>query len=145
MNGGVGRAVSLWSIGAVRAWPRRSVRRPLEVRTHVVYNRTTDAHTFVPIGRGRSRRLCGSVVAKAGRAYFAVEREGPSFHNDSARSEVDERLEVTRRLRDGALGVGAILLVTPVLLGLARHRNARVLSAGGRGEERSLKPRTSDW
>jgi hypothetical protein len=68
--------------------------------------------------------------------YASVEREGPSFHNDSARSEIDERLEVTRRLRDGALGVGAILLVTPLLLRLIRHWNARVRSAGGRGEER---------
>jgi hypothetical protein len=65
--------------------------------------------------------------------YLAVEREAMSFINDSARSDVDERMEVTRRLRDGALGVGAILLVTPVLLGLARHRNARVRSAGGKG------------
>ena len=77
--------------------------------------------------------------------YDAVFREGMSFHNESARNDIDERLEVTRRLRDGALGVGAILLVTPVVLGLARRRNARVRSAGGTGEERSLKPRTSDW
>jgi hypothetical protein len=73
--------------------------------------------------------------------YEAVEREGViSIQNASARSEIDQRLEIARRLRDGALGVGTILLVTPVLLGLVRRRNAQIRSAGGKSEEALQDP-----
>jgi len=64
--------------------------------------------------------------------YLAVEREGPSFHNESARDEIDERLEIVRRLRDGALAISAILLVTPILLRVIQPRNQRYRTRGKR-------------
>ena len=67
--------------------------------------------------------------------YQAVERETAHFVNESAMSEIDERLEISRRSRDGALGIGAILLVTPMLLWVVRRRNERIRTKGGAAED----------
>lgn len=45
----------------------------------------------------------------------AVMREGMAFVNDSAVHDVDEQLEITRQVRDGAIGVSAFVLILPLL------------------------------